>query len=121
VFFRINAFSVQFFLFLINNFLLLVKRWSNFIHDNDPNSDLTKEQFQWPKFSFPNVMPEINELNHNFNDSLNYMAFRSVNKINKATNLDSCYLWNNLIPANLEVLGKKISLCCSLTVKGLSN
>ena len=90
----------------------IIKRWSNFIYDNDPNSNLADEKDFWPKFYLPSVMPEINADNQpltNTNDSLNYMAFRSNgNKVNRATNLDSCYLWNNLIPANLEVLGKRI-------------
>ena len=87
----------------------IMKRVANFVYDNNPNSNLDKEQIFWSKYELPTEMADYNEAaNETVAKDSAYLAFRTLNKnnISRATNLDTCFLWNNLIPADLEVLGK---------------
>lgn len=84
----------------------IINYLANFIRDDNPNSKLDTAMLNWPEYKLPVELPEYNEVSQEKTDSL-YLAIRTNGtQVTKALNLDACYLWNNLIPANLDSLGK---------------
>ena len=92
-------------------------RWISFVKydsPNDPNAD-NSSSLTWPAYTSPSIEQDENESEENndlnstglLRDSM-YLYFRANGiKVNKmASQLKACDLWNTLIPANLDVLGK---------------
>jgi carboxylesterase type B len=96
--------------------LELVKRWAYFIKNDSPNDPKwTKNETRnetsgliWPSYDLPTFSSDDTEL-FNYSNSTRYFSLQNSGPKIEIFDEQNCNLWNNLIPANLDVLGKKFS------------
>jgi hypothetical protein len=100
----------------------LLKRWANFVRFDSPNQ-VNVSDLVWPAYELPvggggdshqsaSDLHEDSESTNSssvvkVNDSMYFSLRNSGNEVNKMTHLGSCNMWNYLMPAQLDILGKK--------------
>jgi hypothetical protein len=96
----------------LNANMELLARWANFIKFDSPN-EANVSNLTWPAYELPinNDLDQDEVVSGNSshlraNDSMYFNLKNSGFGVNRMTSLHNCYLWNNLIPAQLDILGK---------------